>query len=96
MFRNSPKNPITHISQFGEIMDAVQAERSRPRPEHFENFLLGTEDPINGGSKTPPMVLRSIPLSNSANDPIICIIIRPAGVVVSMASVRLRKLAFAS
>ena len=34
---------------------------------------------------------RSMALSNSANAPTICIIIRPAGVVVSMASVKLRK-----
>jgi len=34
--------------------------------------------------------------SGSANEPIICIIIRPAGVVGSIASLRLRKPAFAS
>jgi hypothetical protein len=38
---------------------------------------------------------RSIARSNSANDPTICIIMRPAGVVVSIASVRLRNPALA-
>src|SRR5947207_9865279 len=39
---------------------------------------------------------RNIALSNSAKAPTICIIIRPAGVVVSIASVRLRKPALLS
>src|ERR1700680_5156239 len=40
-----------------------------------------------------PALVRSLSIarSNSANAPTICIIIRPAGVVVSTASVRLRK-----
>ena len=44
-----------------------------------------------------PALVRSLSISrsNSANDPTICIIMRPAGVVVSMASVRLRKPALA-
>jgi len=28
MFWIPPQNPVTHIGQFGKIMDAVQAERS--------------------------------------------------------------------
>ena len=44
----------------------------------------------------PALVLsRSIARSNSANAPSICIIIRPAGLVVSIASLKLRNPAFA-
>src|SRR5437016_4163509 len=53
--------------------------------------------PSSRAASNPALVRSlSIALSNSAKAPTICIIIRPAGVVVSMASVRLRNPALAS
>src|SRR5580704_4261410 len=74
--------------------------------EHFDNFclLLGFElrrrPPIRPSFRAAsrPVLVGSFSIarSNSAKAPTICIIMRPAGVVVSIASVKLRKPALTS
>ena len=66
----------------------------------INGFNFGRRPPIRPSLRAAsrPALVRcfSMARSNSANAPTICIIIRPAGVVVSTASVRLRKPAFFS
>ena len=57
----------------------------------FQLLPASAERPSLRAALSPAFVRsRSTSRSNSANDPTICIIMSPAGVVVSMASVRLR------
>jgi len=109
-FRARKSGWLVHQPGNGGRVDVEQpghvSRRLLPAGHHPARFLfcswlsLLRRPPIRPfclATSRPARVLsRVIARSNSAKAPSICIIIRPAGVVVSMASVMLRKPAFAS